>query len=99
MNLPEGLEIPSEVLSSMGYDKTEYANFVCKLNKALYGLKQASRCWYETFVHFLSVYNFKVCESDKSLYVGYVNNEKVYITGIFNVTKYFVTLCYNPVLN
>ena len=55
------------MLSGVGYDKSECANFLCKLNKALYGLKQTSRCWYETFVNF------------KSLYVGYVKNEKGYI--------------------
>ena len=79
MNIPQGLKVSSAKSSGMGNAKNESGKFVCKLNKALYGLKQASRCWYETFAKFMYSYNFRVCESDKSLYMGMIDNSKVFI--------------------
>ena len=51
-----------------GYVKQGQENLVCKLNKSLYGLKQASRCWYETFDHFLKESGYKQCTADSCLY-------------------------------
>ena len=55
-------------------DKNKY---VCKLTKSLYGSKQASRSWNQTFCRFLSVFNFKECETDKCIFVGNIMNDVV----------------------
>jgi hypothetical protein len=36
-----------------GFQLSENANYVCKLNKALYGLKQAPRAWYSRLDKYL----------------------------------------------
>lgn len=60
--------------------KDKYSsNSVCKLRKSLYGLKQAPRCWNKTFNNFLCSFGFKQCESDRCVYQGQVNNEKVFL--------------------
>jgi len=66
MKIPEGLK---EVHAKH--------NLACKLNKSLYGLKQAPRCWNQKFHTFLSNFGLKQAESDKCIYNGTVNNEKV----------------------
>ena len=60
MRVPEGLLLPKNVNRN---------GLALKLNKALYGLKQSARCWYKTMSDFMTSIGFKVCESDKSLYV------------------------------
>jgi hypothetical protein len=39
----------------LGFEDSEYPNYVYKLSKALYGLKQAPRAWYECLRDFLSL--------------------------------------------
>lgn len=68
MKIPEGLSVSSGV-----------SDPVCKLNKSLYGLKQSSRCWNKTFTMFLSKHGFKMCDSENSVYVGRVCDERVYL--------------------
>ena len=47
---------------------------VCKLDKSLYGLKQAPKQWHAKFDSLLIDNGFKINESDKCMYVKYVNN-------------------------
>ncbi|GJX29795.1 retrovirus-related pol polyprotein from transposon TNT 1-94, partial [Tanacetum coccineum] len=41
------------VKQPLGFESSEFTDYVCKLDKALYGLKQAPRAWYETLSTFL----------------------------------------------
>ncbi|GKC23938.1 retrovirus-related pol polyprotein from transposon TNT 1-94, partial [Tanacetum coccineum] len=41
------------VKQPLGFESSEFPDYVCKLDKALYGLKQAPRAWYETLSTFL----------------------------------------------
>jgi Reverse transcriptase (RNA-dependent DNA polymerase) len=52
-----------------GYKKEEGTNMTCKLIKLIYGLKQSLRVWYEKFSSYLISYNFKISNSDHSLFV------------------------------
>lgn len=65
MKPPEGLEVQS--------------NLVCKLNRSLYGLKQAPRCWNQKFDHLLKKFGFTNSHSDKCVYIGNVNKNKIYL--------------------
>lgn len=65
MSPPEGLEAAS--------------NMVCKLNRSLYGLKQAPRCWNQKFDSSLKKFGFNNSHADRCVYVGNVNNNKVYL--------------------
>lgn len=62
-----------------GYEDVRKPNFVCQLKKSIYGLKQASRCWNTRFVNFLKTYKFKQLKTDWCVFVGKVNDTKVYM--------------------
>ena len=62
-----------------GFINEENRSQFCKLQKSLYGLKQSPRGWNEKFVGFLRKFNFKNIESDKCVFVGVVQNYKVYL--------------------
>lgn len=68
MEVPEGLEVGEEPRC-----------IVCKLEKSLYGLKQSPRCWNRRFTQFLNEFEFKECETDKSMFIGQYKNEVVYL--------------------
>ena len=55
---------------------------MCRLNKALYGLKQAPRCWNHRFKEFLSKFEFKECQADKCVFVGFYKDIPIYL-GLF----------------
>ncbi|GJZ17699.1 retrovirus-related pol polyprotein from transposon TNT 1-94 [Tanacetum coccineum] len=46
------------VQQPLGFESSEFPNYVCKLDKALYGLKQALIAWYETLSKFLIQHKF-----------------------------------------
>lgn len=50
---------------------------VCKLNRSLYGLKQSPRCWNSKFNEYLQGIGFEQCESDRCIYVGEIDNERI----------------------
>lgn len=72
MEVPEGLIVGED-------SAEEEARVVCKLEKSIYGLKQSPRCWNQKFTTFLHEFEFRECEADKCVFVGKVNNEKVYL--------------------
>ena len=57
-----------------GFIITSQEHKVCKLDKSLYGLKQAPKQWHTKFDSLLIDNGFKINESDKCMYVKYVNN-------------------------
>lgn len=59
--------------------KNEQIPVMCKLVKAMYGLKQAPRCWNNEFKTFLKRFNFVESTADKCIFIGKVNNKKVYL--------------------
>lgn len=65
MQAPEGLTVS--------------ANVVCKLNRSIYGLKQAPRCWNSKFDTLLKKFGFKNSHADRCVYIGNVNNNRVYL--------------------
>lgn len=65
MTPPEGLDTDS--------------NMVCKLKRSVYGLKQAPRCWNQKFDTALKKFGFNNSHADRCLYIGNVNNNKVYL--------------------
>ncbi|GJU29492.1 retrovirus-related pol polyprotein from transposon TNT 1-94 [Tanacetum coccineum] len=46
------------VQQPLGFESSEFPNYVWKLDKALYGLKQALRAWYENLLKFLIKHKF-----------------------------------------
>jgi hypothetical protein len=52
----------------LGFEDSEYPNYVYKLPKALYGIKQAPRAWYECLRGFLITNGFKVGKVDPTLF-------------------------------
>ncbi|CAK1600987.1 unnamed protein product [Parnassius mnemosyne] len=65
MKPPEGLKVES--------------NQVCKLYRSLYGLKQSPRCWNQKFDSLLKKYGFINSHADRCVYIGNINNNKVYL--------------------
>jgi hypothetical protein len=52
----------------LGFEDSEYPNYVYKLSKALYGLNQAPRAWYECLRDFLITNGFKVGKANPTLF-------------------------------
>jgi Reverse transcriptase (RNA-dependent DNA polymerase) len=59
-------EVYMTILS--GHKRENTSNLICMLNKFIYRLKQSSRGWYEKLTQFLTSCNFKVSDSDSSLF-------------------------------
>ncbi|KAL7288350.1 hypothetical protein TKK_0017683 [Trichogramma kaykai] len=54
-------------------------NAALRLKKAIYGLKQSGRCWNERFDTFIKRIGFKQSNADKCVYIGVIDNCKVYL--------------------
>ncbi|GKD84088.1 retrovirus-related pol polyprotein from transposon TNT 1-94, partial [Tanacetum coccineum] len=81
------------VKQSLGFESSEFHDYVCKLDKALYGLKQAPRAWYETLSTFLIQNKFTRGRIDDTLFIykskGDVLIVQVYVDDIiFSSTSY-----------
>ncbi|GJX00566.1 retrovirus-related pol polyprotein from transposon TNT 1-94, partial [Tanacetum coccineum] len=81
------------VKQPIGFESSEFPNYVCKLDKALYGLNQASRAWYETLSTFLIQNKFVRGRIDNTLFIyktkGVVMLVQVYVDDIiFGSTNY-----------
>jgi hypothetical protein len=74
------------VEQSLGFEDSEYPNYVYKLPKALYGLKQATRAWYECLRDFLITNGFKVGKVDPTLFTKTVAKDlficQIYVDDI-----------------
>jgi hypothetical protein len=70
----------------LGFEDSEYPNYVYKLSKALYGLKQAPRAWYECLRDFLIANGFKVRKADPTLFTKTIAKDlfvcQIYIDDI-----------------
>jgi hypothetical protein len=70
----------------LGFEDSEYPNYVYKLSKALYGLKQAPRAWYECLRDFLITNGFKVGKADPTLFTKIIANDlfvcQIYVDDI-----------------
>nr|GEU98975.1 retrovirus-related Pol polyprotein from transposon TNT 1-94 [Tanacetum cinerariifolium] len=70
------------VKQPLGFESSEFPDYVCKLNKALYGLKQEPRAWYETLFTFLIQNKYAKGRIDNTLFIyklkGYVLLVQVY---------------------
>jgi hypothetical protein len=70
----------------LGFEDSEYPNYVYKLSKALYGLKQAPRAWYECLRVFLITNGFKVGKVDPTLFTKTIANDlfvcQIYVDDI-----------------
>ncbi|GKA75721.1 retrovirus-related pol polyprotein from transposon TNT 1-94 [Tanacetum coccineum] len=81
------------VKQPIGFESSEFPDYVCKLDKALYGLNQASRAWYETLSTFLIQNKFVRGRIDNTLFIykikGVVMLVQVYVDDIiFGLTNY-----------
>ncbi|GKC04936.1 retrovirus-related pol polyprotein from transposon TNT 1-94 [Tanacetum coccineum] len=81
------------VKQPLGFESSEFLDYVCKLDKALYGLKQAPRAWYETLSTFLIQNKFARGRIDNTLFIykskGEVLLVQVYVDDIiFGSTSY-----------
>jgi hypothetical protein len=52
-----------------GFQLSNNADYVCKLNKALYSLKQAPRAWYSRLDKYLQMEGFRKGSANKNLYI------------------------------
>ncbi|GKB03485.1 retrovirus-related pol polyprotein from transposon TNT 1-94 [Tanacetum coccineum] len=57
------------VKQPLGFESSEYPDYVCKLEKALYGIKQAPKAWYETLSTFLLQNKFVKGRIDNTLFM------------------------------
>ncbi|GJY58734.1 retrovirus-related pol polyprotein from transposon TNT 1-94 [Tanacetum coccineum] len=81
------------VKQPLGFESSEFPDYVCKLDKALYGLKQAPRAWYETISTFLIQNKFTSGRIDNTMFTykskGDVLLIQVYVDDIiFGLTSY-----------
>ncbi|GJY63390.1 retrovirus-related pol polyprotein from transposon TNT 1-94 [Tanacetum coccineum] len=81
------------VKQPLGFESSEFPDYVCKLDKALYGLKQAPRAWYETLSTFRIQNKFARGRIDNTLFIykskGDVLLPQVYVDDIiFGSTSY-----------
>jgi Reverse transcriptase (RNA-dependent DNA polymerase) len=65
-----------------GHDRERDSNLACKLIKSIYGLKQSPRAWYEKLSSFLISCNFKISNSDHSLFIN-INNSHITIILVY----------------
>jgi hypothetical protein len=52
----------------LGFESSQYPNFVFKLKKSMYGLKQAPRAWYDRLINFLLENDFTKGKVDTTLF-------------------------------
>jgi Reverse transcriptase (RNA-dependent DNA polymerase) len=52
-----------------GHKREGISNLICRLKKLIYRLIQFPRAWYGKLSHFLISCNFKVSDSDSSLFI------------------------------
>src|SRR5271169_1504954 len=52
-----------------GYEVPGKEDWVCRLNRGLYGLKQSGRSWFNEIAPALLEFEFKMCESDRSIFM------------------------------
>ncbi|GKE08910.1 retrovirus-related pol polyprotein from transposon TNT 1-94 [Tanacetum coccineum] len=81
------------VKQPLGFESSEFPDYVCKLDKALYRLKQAPKAWYETLCTFLIQNMFVRGRIDNTLFIyrfkGDVLLVQVYVDDIiFGSTSY-----------
>ncbi|GKB31682.1 retrovirus-related pol polyprotein from transposon TNT 1-94 [Tanacetum coccineum] len=81
------------VKQPLGFESSEFPDYVCKLDKAFYGLKQAPMAWYETLSTFLLQNKFARGRIDNTLFIykskGEVLLVQVYVDDIiFGSTSY-----------
>ncbi|GKE09335.1 retrovirus-related pol polyprotein from transposon TNT 1-94 [Tanacetum coccineum] len=57
------------VKQPLGFESSEFLDYVCKLDKSLYGLKQAPKAWYETLSTFLIQNKFAMGRIDNTLFI------------------------------
>ncbi|GKB99032.1 retrovirus-related pol polyprotein from transposon TNT 1-94 [Tanacetum coccineum] len=57
------------VKQPLGFESSEFPDYVCKLDKTLYGLKQAPKAWYETLSYFLIQNKFTRGRIDNTLFI------------------------------
>nr|GEU55751.1 retrovirus-related Pol polyprotein from transposon TNT 1-94 [Tanacetum cinerariifolium] len=57
------------VKQPLGFESSEFTEYVYKLDKALYGLKQAPKAWYETLSTFLIQNKFTKGRIDNTLFI------------------------------
>jgi Reverse transcriptase (RNA-dependent DNA polymerase) len=52
-----------------GYTQENNSNLICRLNKSIYGLNQSPRAWYDKVSSHLLSCNFKMSNTDHSLFI------------------------------
>ena len=72
--LQGNLEEEVYMMQPLGFESRKYPHAVCRLKKSLYGLKQAPREWHAKIKQYLHQIEFRMSQSDKSLYTR--NDEK-----------------------
>jgi Reverse transcriptase (RNA-dependent DNA polymerase) len=84
--LQENLDEEVYMALPPGHNKEGDATIVCKLKKSIYGLKQSSRTWYGKLNSYLIACNFKISNTDHSLFSkrgeNYITIILVYIDDI-----------------
>ena len=64
---------------SLGFEDSEFSNFVYLLFKALYGLKQAPLTWYDTLSEFLLENGFSRGVINKTLFIKMHKNDMILV--------------------
>nr|GEU47437.1 copia protein [Tanacetum cinerariifolium] len=70
------------VKQPLGFESSEFPDYVCKLDKALFGLKQAPRAWYETLSTFLIQNKFTRGRIDNTLFI-YKSKRDVLLVQVY----------------
>ncbi|GJX31628.1 retrovirus-related pol polyprotein from transposon TNT 1-94 [Tanacetum coccineum] len=70
------------VKQPLGFESSEFPDYVCKLDKALYGLKQAPKAWYATLSTFLIQKKFAMGRIDNILFI-YKSKGEVLLVQVY----------------
>nr|GEW74567.1 retrovirus-related Pol polyprotein from transposon TNT 1-94 [Tanacetum cinerariifolium] len=83
------------VKQPLGFESSEFPDYVFKLDKALYGLKQAPRAWHETLSIFLIQNKFAKGRIDNTLFI-YKSKGDVLLVQVDHILKGDIELHFIP---
>ncbi|GJU89599.1 retrovirus-related pol polyprotein from transposon TNT 1-94 [Tanacetum coccineum] len=89
----EGINYDETFAPPLGFESSEFPDYVYKLDKALYGLKQAPKAWYETLSTFFIQNKFTKGRIDNTLFI-YKSKRDVLLVQVYEDDIIFGSINY-----